>query len=173
MAETPRTIEMALEESLKDLYSAEHQLTTALPQMAEGASSSTLRQALLNHLTETREHLVRLEKACMILDIKPSGKTCKAMQGLIEEGNEVLRYKEASPVIDALLIGAAQRVEHYEMAAYGTARALAERVGKSEVVSLLQQTLDEEGAADKKLTAISEDEVLEAAATTKSAAKRV
>jgi len=164
MAATPRTLEMALEDSLKDLYSAEKQLTVALPKMAKAASNETLRQAFLDHLEETKGHVARLEKATQLIDTKPSGKKCKAMEGLIEEGKEVLEFKQKSAVIDALLIGAAQRVEHYEIAAYGTARALAERTGNSEVVELLQQTLDEEGACDKKLTDIAESEVLAEAA---------
>jgi len=164
MATTPRTLEMALEDSLKDLYSAEKQLMVALPKMAKAASNPTLRQAFLDHLEETKGHVARIEKATQLIDAKPSGKKCKAMEGLIEEGKEVLEFKQKSAVIDALLIGAAQRVEHYEIAAYGTARALAERTGNSDVVELLQQTLDEEGACDKKLTDIAESEVLAEAA---------
>lgn len=164
MSQTPRTLEMALEDSLKDLYSAEKQLTAALPKMAKAATNETLREAFLSHLEETKGHMARLEKAAQLIDVKPSGKKCKAMEGLLEEGKEVLEFKQHSAVIDALLIGAAQRVEHYEIAAYGTARALAERTGNAEVAKLLQQTLDEEGACDKKLTEIAESEVLAEAA---------
>ena len=149
-----------MEGELKDLYNAENQLLKALPKMAKKASSSTLGKAFTSHLKETEGHVKRLETIGKTLGISLSGKKCKAMEGLIEEGKEVLEEDGKSAVIDAALIGAAQRVEHYEMAAYGTARAMAERLGQDKVVALLQQTLDEEGAADQKLTEIAEQEVL-------------
>lgn len=164
MASAPRTLQMALEDAIKDLYSAEKQLTAALPKMAKAAMNESLQGAFLEHLEETKEHVMRLEQAAEMIETKPSGKKCKAMEGLIEEGKEVIEHKEKSAVIDAMLIAAAQRVEHYEIAAYGSARALAEQLGNRPVVRLLQQTLDEEGACDKKLTDLSESEVLVEAA---------
>jgi len=154
------TLTDLLEDELKDLYSAENQLVKALPRMAKKASSPKLKEAFTSHLKETEGHVQRLEQIGESLGIKVKGKTCKAMKGLVEEGKEVLEEDGEDAVLDAALIGAAQRVEHYEIAAYGTVRAIAERLGHTDVVVLLQQTLDEEGAADKKLTSISEREVL-------------
>ena len=158
------TLQKALEEQIRDLYSAEGQLVKALPKMAKAASSEALRQAFTSHLDQTEEHVERLQSIAQMLEFKPGGKKCKAMEGLIEEGKEVLGEDGAEAVIDVALIAAAQRVEHYEIAAYGTARAMAEKLGLPKVAELLQMTLDEEGAADKTLTGISEDEVLSAAA---------
>ncbi|RIK35818.1 MAG: ferritin-like domain-containing protein [Chloroflexi bacterium] len=145
-------------EELKDLYSAETQLTKALPKMAKAASSDELRQAIEQHLKETEGHVQRLEQIFEKLERSPRGKRCKGMAGLIEEGSELLKEKGEmeAEVLDAGLIAAAQRVEHYEIAAYGTARTFAQRLGQQEVAKLLQQTLDEEYAADRKLTAIAE-----------------
>ncbi len=154
------TIAELLEDQLKDLYSAEKQLTKALPRMAKKASTPSLQEAILSHLKETEGHVTRLEKIGSTLGIKLTGKKCAAMEGLIEEGKEVLDEEEENLVIDAALIAAAQRVEHYEISAYGTARAFANRLGEKEVISLLEETLKEEGAADKKLTAICEREIL-------------
>jgi ferritin-like metal-binding protein YciE len=152
-----------LEDELKDIYNAEHQLLKALPKMAKKASSEKLKTAFTSHLKETEGHVERLEKIGTALGIKLTGKKCHAMEGLIEEGKEVIAEDGDGPVIDAALIGAAQRVEHYEMAAYGTVRGIAQTLGHDDAVRLLQQTLDEEGAADKKLTSIAEGEVLSAA----------
>lgn len=157
------TLQAALEDQLRDLYSAENQLTKALPRMAKKSSSEALREAFTAHLEETRGHVERLQQACEMLGIKPGGKKCKAMEGLIEEGKEVLEEEGDGSVIDVALIAAAQRVEHYEIAAYGTARAVAEQLGNRSLAQLLQKTLNEEGEADKKLTMISENEVLPAA----------
>jgi ferritin-like metal-binding protein YciE len=153
-----------LKDELKDLYSAEKQLVKALPKMAKKASTKALRMALTDHLKQTEGHVDRLEKIGEALEIKLSGKKCAAMEGLVEEGSEIIKEDGDPAVIDAALIGAAQRVEHYEMAAYGTVRAIARQLGHADAVKLLQQTLDEEGAADKKLTSIAESEVLAAAA---------
>jgi ferritin-like metal-binding protein YciE len=153
-----------LEDELKDLYSAENQLIKALPKMAKKASSPTLKAAFTDHLKQTEGHVMRLEKIGKSLEIKLTGKKCAAMEGLVEEGKEIIEEDGEGAVIDAALIGAAQRVEHYEMAAYGTVRGIADQLGHADAVKLLQQTLDEEGAADKKLTKIAEDEVLAAAA---------
>ncbi len=157
------TLPELLEDELKDIYNAENQLLKALPKMAKRASSRQLKDAFTSHLKETEGHVERLDKIGKILDIKLTGKTCKAMQGLIEEGKEVLEEDGEDAIIDAALIGAAQRVEHYEIAAYGTARAMAEKLKQSEVVDLLNETIQEEGNADKKLSAISEGEVLDQA----------
>ena len=158
------TLQKALADQVRDLYSAESQLVKALPKMAKAASNESLKEAITSHLEETKTHVERLQQAAEMMGVKPGGKKCKAMEGLIEEGKEVLDEDGAGAVIDAMLIAAAQRVEHYEIAAYGSARAMAEQLGNQELADLLQSTLDEEGAADKKLTKISESEVLVAAA---------
>jgi len=152
-----------LEDELKDIYNAEQQLIKALPKMAKKASSSKLQTTITKHLGETEEQVKRLEMIGQELGIKLTGKKCHAMEGLIEEGKEVIEEDGDDAVMDVALIGAAQRVEHYEIAAYGTARAMAEKLGHSKVAKLLQKTLDEESAADKKLTQIAESEVLGAA----------
>lgn len=154
------TLAELLEDELKDIFNAENQLLKALPKMAKKASSQMLKDAFTSHLAETEGHVQRLEKIGKILDISLKGKTCHAMAGLVEEGKEVIEEDGDGAVIDAALIGAAQRVEHYEIAAYGTVRGIAKQLGHGDVVKLLQQTLDEEGAADKKLTSIAESEVL-------------
>lgn len=154
-----------LVDELKDVYSAEKQLTKALPKMARKASTPALRQAFESHLRETEGHIERLEKIRDELDIKLTGKTCEAMKGLIEEGKDVLEEDGHEAVLDAALIGAAQRVEHYEIAAYGTLRAIAMQLGYTKVAKLLEQTLKEEFAADEKLTKISEKQVLSEAPT--------
>ena len=146
-------------EELRDLYSAETQLVGALPKMAEAAASQELASAFEHHLEETRGHVSRLESIFNQIGEKSSGETCEAMKGLIKEG-EILVKAEGDPdVRDAGLIGAAQRVEHYEMAGYGTARSLARRLGENQTAEILQQTLDEEGEANKKLTSIAESQV--------------
>ncbi len=155
------TLAELLEDELKDIYNAEHQLIKALPKMAKKASSETLKAAFTKHLAETQNQVTRLESIGKELGIKLTGKKCHAMEGLVEEGKEVLEEDGQSAVIDAALIGAAQRVEHYEMAAYGTARGMAEALGHGKVAKLLQQTLDEESACDEKLTGLAENEVLE------------
>jgi ferritin-like metal-binding protein YciE len=149
-----------LEDELKDIYNAENQLLKALPKMAKKANSPKLKEAFTSHLKETEGHVQRLEEIGKNLSFTLKGKTCQAMKGLVEEGKEVIDEDGDANVLDAALIGAAQRVEHYEIAAYGTARALAERMGHNQVVDLLQETLDEEGAADKKLTSIAQSDIL-------------
>jgi ferritin-like metal-binding protein YciE len=146
-------------EELRDLYDAENQLVKALPKMAKGASHQELKQAFKDHLDQTKEHVERLEEIFKRLDEKPTGKTCKGMKGLIEEGAEMLEEDGDEAVLDAALIGAAQRVEHYEIAAYGTVRTFANMLGEQEAVELLQQTLDEEGETDKLLTELAESVV--------------
>ena len=140
-------------DQIADLYSAEQQLVKALPKVAEAASSSELRQAFEAHLKETEGHVQRLEKVREALDEVPDVK-CKGMEGLIKEGDEIVSEDGDEAAKDAALIAAAQRVEHYEIAAYGTARALAEQLGRSDDGQLLEQTLKEESDADEKLTGI-------------------
>lgn len=153
------TLRELLQDQLKDLYSTESQLVKALPKMAKSASSEPLREALTSHLEETRGQLERLQTIGERLGLRLNGKKCQAMEGLLEEGKEVLESEGEDPVIDLALIAAAQRVEHYEISAYGSARALAEQMGHDDVVELLQETLDEESAADEKLTQIAEEDV--------------
>lgn len=143
-------------DELKDLYSAENQLVKALPKMAKAASNEELSQAFTDHLAETEQQVERLEKIFQGLGISPKGKKCKAMEGLVTEGKELID-EEADPMVkDAALIAAAQRVEHYEMAGYGCVRTFARLLGEEEAAELLQETLDEEGNADKKLTDLAE-----------------
>ena len=139
---------------LEDVYDAEEQLIDALPKMADASTSSELKTAFNSHLMETREHARRLEQVFSMLGKEASRTTCPAMKGLIKEGSEVVGASGDGRVKDAGLIAAAQRVEHYEMAAYGTLRTLAQQIGREDVARILQKTLDEEGAADKKLTSI-------------------
>jgi ferritin-like metal-binding protein YciE len=144
---------------IEDLYDAENRLTQAIPKMADAASSNQLRQALQQHLTETQGHVSRLETVFRELNIEPKRETCQAMKGLIAEGEEMIKAKGDPDVKDAALIAAAQRVEHYEMSGYGTARALARRLGLTQAVNLLEHTLQEEKAADAKLNEIAESSV--------------
>jgi ferritin-like metal-binding protein YciE len=157
------TLHDLFKDHLKDLYNAERQLLKALPKMAKASSSPELREAFESHLEETRTHVERLEEIASQLDFKPTGKHCKGMEGLIEEGKELLEEDASDAVLDAGLIAAAQKVEHYEICAYGTARAMAEQLGLDQVVEILQQTLQEEDAADDKLTELSEGGILAAA----------
>ena len=162
------TLQSLLEEQIKDLYSAENQLLKALPEMAKTARSESLREAFTNHLEETRRHVERLQEMAQTLEIAPGGKKCKGMEGLLAEGKEMMDEDGEDASLDAGLIAAAQRVEHYEISAYGSARALAERLEEETLVELLQATLDEEEAADKTLTGVSEEEILPSATTTQS-----
>ena len=139
-------------DELKDLYSAENQLVKALPKMAKAASSDELRQGFEQHLKQTQGHVQRLEKIFQALGESPKGKKCKGMEGLIEEGSEAMEEDYEDSVLDAALIGAAQRVEHYEIAGYGTVRSMAETLGETDHVSLLEETLEEEKETDEKLT---------------------
>ena len=146
-----------LVDELRDLHNAENQLVKALPKMAKAASHEELREGFQEHLEQTKGHVDRLERCFKILGEKAKGKMCHAMKGLVEEGAEAIESDSPDMVKDANLIGAAQRVEHYEIAAYGTARAFAETLGETKIVNLLQQTLDEEGETNKRLTAIAEE----------------
>lgn len=156
------TLRDLLIDQLNDLYDAEGQLLDALPKMAEAASGENLRQGFLDHCEETTVHVERLTKAFGQLGIAPGEKTCLAMQGLVAEGAEALGFEASGAIRDAALIGAARRVEHYEIAAYQSARGLAAGVDEAGVADLLQQTLDEECAADKRLCTLG-DLVIEAA----------
>lgn len=144
-------------DELRDLYNAETQLVKALPKMAKASANDQLRQAFEEHLRETSEHVSRLEQIFEQLGEKASGKKCMGMEGLVKEGSEMMKEDYSDEVKDAGIIGAAQRVEHYEMAGYGTVRAFAELLGEDEHVSLLDQTLEEEKQADEKLTQIAEE----------------
>lgn len=146
-------------EQLQDLYDAEHQLTQALPKMAQAARNPQLVQAFTSHLAETEGHIRRLEQVFQTIGAPAHRKTCKAMKGLIEEGNEVLKEDAEAAVKDAALIAAANRVEHYEIAGYGTVRNFTDELGLSAAGELLQQTLDEEYAADENLTQIARSRV--------------
>jgi len=142
-------------EQLKDVYSAETQLTRALPKMVKAAADPNLQQAFQSHLEETKTHVERLESIFQTLERSTRGPKCKGMAGLLEEGADLMKEEDiTAEVLDAGLIAAAQRVEHYEIAAYGTVRTFAQRLGHTEIATLLQQTLDEEYAADQKLTAL-------------------
>src|SRR5437588_6681936 len=144
-------------DELKDLYNAETQLVKALPKMAKASSNDQLRQGFEEHLRQTSEHVSRLEQIFDQVGEKPSGKKCVGMEGLVKEGSEVIKEDFSDAVKDAGIIGAAQRVEHYEIAAYGTVRAFAELLGESEHVSLLEETLNEEKQTDEKLTQLAEE----------------
>jgi ferritin-like metal-binding protein YciE len=139
-------------DELKDLYSAETQLVKALPKMAKASSNSQLRQAFEEHLRQTSDHVSRLEQILETLEEKATGKKCLGMEGLVKEGSETMEEDYSNEVKDSAIIGAAQRVEHYEIAGYGTVRALAELLGENEHLSLIEQTLEEEKQADENLT---------------------
>jgi ferritin-like metal-binding protein YciE len=158
-----KTLQDLLVHELKDLHSAEKQLTKALPKMAKAATSDDLREAIESHLEETEEHVNRLDQIFEKLDLSGRGMKCKAMEGLIEEGKEILEEEMEDHVRDAAIIAACQRVEHYEMAGYGCARTFAEQLGHHDVAEILQQTLDEEKGADEKLTQIAMQSVNEEA----------
>ncbi|MGQ0538401.1 MAG: YciE/YciF ferroxidase family protein [Gemmatimonadaceae bacterium] len=144
---------------LRDMYSGERQLVQTLPKLAKKANSPQLADAIEHHLGQTEEHVRRLEQIFGFLDVTSRGPVCKGMKGIIEEGKEILDSAEEPDVLDAGMIAAAQRVEHYEIAAYGTLREYANVLGHSEAVDLLEQTLEEEKAADRKLTELAEEGV--------------
>jgi len=150
-------------DELKDIYNAETQLVKALPKMAEAATSEDLRKGFEDHLEQTKGHVQRLEQIFQGLDESPTGKKCKGMEGLIDEGKEVMGEDYEDEAMDAALISAAQRVEHYEIAAYGSVRAFAEILGEDEAVTLLEQTLEEEKETDRKLTELASEINVEAA----------
>jgi ferritin-like metal-binding protein YciE len=151
-------------EELRDIYDAENQLVKALPEMAQAATSEELRSGFEDHLEQTKEHVRRLEQVLNEMGEKAKGKKCKGMQGLVSEGKEIIDEDFEDDVRDAALISAAQRVEHYEIAAYGTVRTYAEILGEQNAVSLLEKTLEEEKETDQKLTELAEGINVEAAA---------
>lgn len=153
-------MEDLLVHELQDLYSAEQQLVKALPKMANAANSTVLREAFEQHLSQTRNHIDRLDRIFSMMNLTSDAHECRGMKGLIEEGEEALKMQGDTSAKDAALIGAAQRVEHYEIAGYGTARTHAEQLNYDDVADLLQDTLDEEGETNKKLTKIAEGGLL-------------
>jgi ferritin-like metal-binding protein YciE len=163
MANKIKSLEDLLVHELQDLYDAEHQITKALPKMAKAATSRQLSTAFKEHLTQTEEHIARLEQAFTALGQEPKRKPCKAMKGLLAEGEETMEEEMDKDVMDAALISSAQRVEHYEIAAYGAVCTFAHMVGKHDVEDILRQTLDEEKRADEKLTEIAVSSVNEKA----------
>jgi ferritin-like metal-binding protein YciE len=152
-------------DELADIYNAEQQLTKALPKLAKAAESDELREAFETHLEETEEHISRLEQVAEHLDESIKRKTCQAMKGLVEEGEEIMKEQKDTSALDAALIAAAQKVEHYEIATYGTLVTWAEQMGHDEAVELLNETLDEEKNADEKLTSVAESIANERAQT--------
>jgi len=161
------SLESLLEDELKDIYSAENQLIKAMPKLIKAADSNDLRAIFEEHLKQTHSQVERLEEICRKLDTNPKGKKCMGMEGLIDEAVELLKSDGEAEPLEAGLIGAAQRIEHYEIAAYGTARAHARQLGYVEAVKLLSQTLEEEKLADEKLTQIAQNKVnVQAAMTT-------
>ena len=156
MAGKIATLEDLYEDLLKDLYSAEKQLVKALPKMVKSAESPDLQNAFKEHLGQTEQHVERIERIFSDMEGSPRGKKCVGMEGLIEEGAELMKEDVDPDVLDAGLIAAAQKVEHYEIASYGTARAWAEKLGHNNHVRMLQQTLDEESMANEKLTELAE-----------------
>jgi ferritin-like metal-binding protein YciE len=154
---TENSLKQLYVDELKDLYSAETQLTKALPKMAKAASSEELQKGFEEHLEQTKGHVERLQKIFGMLDEKPTGKKCQGMEGLIKEGAETMEEDFEDAVMDSALISAAQRVEHYEIAGYGTVIAFAELLGESEQASLLRETLEEEKETDEKLTELAQE----------------
>jgi len=168
----PKTIEDLYIQEMKDLYDGEKQILRALPKMAKASTSEKLRAAFEQHLEQTRKQVERLEQIFEKHNQKPTGKKCTGMQGIIEEGSELMGDVDPSPLLDAGLIAAAQRVEHYEMAGYGTVCAFAQQLGDTQALKLLKQTLDEEKATDEKLTQIAESMVNQEAVQTGSGSQR-
>jgi ferritin-like metal-binding protein YciE len=159
MAKAPKKLDDLFHDTLKDIYFAEKKILTALPKMAKVAHDEELKAAFEKHHGETETHVSRLEQVFSAIDAKPQGKTCDAIMGIIEEGQEVMAEYKGSPALDAGLLAAAQAVEHYEISRYGTLRTWAEELGLSDVVELLESTLREEKATDEALTRIAENVV--------------
>jgi len=167
-----QTLKDLLDDEIRDLYSAEKQLTKAIPKMAKGSHDAALSTAFANHLKETEQQVTRLEKAGKLLGIAAGGKKCEGMEGVIKEGAEALKQEGDESVLDLGIIGAGSRVEHYEMSGYLTAISLAQRIGAKEVVSLLQESLAEEQAAEQTLRKIASGLIKNSPATAAAIASR-
>ena len=159
MAKAPKKLDELFHDTLKDIYFAEKKILTALPKMAKAAHDEELKAAFEKHHEETETHVSRLERVFSAIDAKPQGKTCDAIMGIIEEGQEIMVEYKGSPALDAGLLAAAQAVEHYEISRYGTLRTWAEELGLSDAAGLLETTLREEKATDETLTRIAENVV--------------
>ncbi|MGB6539123.1 MAG: ferritin-like domain-containing protein [Xanthobacteraceae bacterium] len=162
-AKQPKTLDDLFEETLKDIFYAEKKILTALPKMAKAAHSGELKAAFEKHRTETEEHVSRLEKVFELIEVAPRGKKCEAIEGIIEEGAEIMKEFKGAPALDAGLVSAAQAVEHYEIARYGTLKRWAEMMGLDEAVSLLDETLEEEKNTDAALTELADSQANEQA----------
>ncbi len=156
MAAKPKTLDDLFEDTLKDIYYAENKILKALPKMAKAAQSRELKAAFEKHLKETEGQVVRLEKVFKTIDMAPKGKKCEAIEGIIEEGSEIIKEFKGTPALDAGLVSSAQAVEHYEIARYGTLKRWAEQLGLNDAVKLLDQTLTEEKNTDESLTDLAE-----------------
>jgi len=159
MAKEPKQLDELFHDTLKDIYYAEKKILSALPKMAKAAQNEDLRAAFEKHKTETEGQIDRLEQVFQLIEEKPQGKKCAAIEGILEEGQEIIKEYKGSPALDAGLVSAAQAVEHYEIARYGTLRTWAEELGLNQAMKLLQQTLDQEEAIDRALTEIAESVV--------------
>jgi len=159
MAKEPKQLDELFHDTLKDTYYAEKKILSALPKMAKAAQNEDLRAAFEKHKTETEGQIDRLEQVFQLIEEKPQGKKCAAIEGILEEGQEIIKEYKGSPALDAGLVSAAQAVEHYEIARYGTLRTWAEELGLNQAMKLLQQTLDQEEATDRALTEIAESVV--------------
>ena len=159
MAKEPKQLDELFHDTLKDIYYAEKKILTALPKMAKAAQNEDLTAAFEKHESETEEQISRLEQVFELIDAKPQGKKCAAIEGILEEGQEIIKEYKGSPALDAGLVSAAQAVEHYEIARYGTLRTWAQELGLDDAAKLLQETLDEEEATDQALTELAESVV--------------
>ncbi len=159
MAKESKQLDELFHDTLKDIYYAEKKILSALPKMAKAAQNDDLRAAFEKHKTETEGQIDRLEQVFQLIEEKPQGKKCAAIEGILEEGQEIIKEYKGSPALDAGLVSAAQAVEHYEIARYGTLRTWAEELGLNQAMKLLQQTLDQEEAIDRALTEIAESVV--------------
>ena len=159
MAKAPKQLDELFHDTLKDIYYAEKKILVALPKMAKAAQSEELSAAFEKHHGETEEQVARLEQVFELIEQKPQGKKCAAIEGILEEGQEIIKEYKGSPALDAGLVSSAQAVEHYEIARYGTLRTWAEELGLNQAMKLLQQTLDQEEATDQALTKLAESVV--------------
>ena len=159
MAKEPKQLDELFHDTLKDIYYAEKKILSALPKMAKAAQNDDLTAAFEKHQAETEEQISRLEQVFELIDQKPQGKKCAAIEGILEEGQEIIKEYKGSPALDAGLVSSAQAVEHYEIARYGTLRTWAEELGLDDAAKLLQETLDEEEATDQALTELAESVV--------------